>query len=46
MKRISVLAEKYQCAIILIGHINRYVMENHPIVDWVLLTFKRQQEAY
>lgn len=21
------------------------VMENHPIVDWVLLTFKRQQEA-
>ena len=45
MKRISVLAEKYQCAIILIGHMNKIVMENHPIVDWVLLTFKRQQEA-
>lgn len=22
------------------------VMENHPIVGWGLLTFKRQQEAY
>lgn len=45
MKRIAVLAEKYHCAIILIGHMNKTVTENLPTVDLDPLTFKQQQEV-
>ena len=45
MKRIAVLAEKYHCAIILIGHMNKTVTENLPTVDLAPLTFRQQQEA-
>lgn len=46
MKRVAVLAEKYHCAIILIGHMNKTVMGNRHIVDLDLLIFKQQPEAY
>ena len=46
MKRVAVLAEKYHCAIILIGHMNKTVMGNRHTVDLVLLIFKQQPEAY
>lgn len=45
MKRVAVLAEKYHCAIILIGHMNKTVTENLLTVDWVRLIFRRQPEV-
>ena len=46
MKRIAVLAEKYHCAIILIGHMNKNRTENLLTGDLVLLIFRQLQEAF
>ena len=45
MKRVSVLAEKYHCAIILIGHMNKTAPENPLTGDLVRLTFRLRPEA-
>ena len=45
MKRIAVLAEKYHCAIILIGHMNKNSNGKSSTVALVPLTFRQQQEV-
>lgn len=37
--------QEYIIESVLHQKVTAVVMENHPIVDWGLLTFKRQQEA-
>ena len=40
-KRLSLLAEKYKCAILLIGHMNKAGEIKLHIEEWVRLTFLR-----
>ena len=46
MKRVAVLAEKYHCAIILIGHMNKNSNGKSSYRGLALLIFKQQPEAY
>ena len=46
MKRISALAEKYHCAIVLIGHMNKCSGGNLLIAAWVPLIFRQQPGAF
>ena len=43
-KRLSLLAEKYKCAILLIGHMNKAGEIKLHIEEWVRLTFCGSQE--
>ena len=45
-KKLGLLAEKYKCAIILIGHMNNTPETRRHIEEWVRLTFSQSQEAF
>ena len=45
-KKLGLLAEKYKCAIILIGHMNKAAGNKAHIEEWVRLTFSQSQEAF
>ena len=46
MKRIAVLSEKYHCAVILIGHMNKNSNGNLLIEDLAPLIFRLLQEVF
>ena len=46
MKRISALAEKYHCAIVLIGHMNKCSGGKSSYRVWVPLIFRQQPGAF
>jgi len=44
-KRLAALAEKYQCAIVLVGHMNKAAGNKAHTGEWVRLIFLRLQEV-
>ena len=46
LKKLGMIAEKYQCAVILIGHMNKASGSKSTYRDLVLLIFKQQREVF